>query len=1014
MAVCMKMKSDYSFLSSTLTIDDMISFCVANHLTTCSLIDNNMFGALQFYNACLSASLKPILGVELQVNYKENIYPINFIAKTERGYKNLVKLTSIANGFNKSSVDFKTLGLYSEDLIVVLSSEDSYLSFLLKENNIFEANEFVANLKYSFKEIFAGIYRYKGIEEVTLNNFKEYVNQANILSIAFQYVTHKSVKDTVILNLLNCIKKSIPANKEFLQIPSIVEAHLKTEEQLKIYYDRDELDNLNKLIDSINLKISKVNYSLPEITDNPDEKIKELSLVGLKQLGLYNNSDYVNRVNYELSIISKMGFSNYYLVVADYVNYAKSVNIPVGPARGSGAASLVAYLLKITTIDPIKYELLFERFLNPSRINYPDFDIDFADINRDDIIEYVKNKYGYKKVAHIATFSTFGPKSAIRDIARLLKISNDEVDNLTKSISSNCISINNEYKTNDKFRHLLEIHGNLKTVCSLASNIEGLKRQPGLHAAGIIISKDNLSDLVPTFEVAENTLAIQYDYVMAENIGLIKMDFLALKNLTIIDYCLKRINKEYGHNYTIDNFPYDDNSAYKQISSLDTIGIFQLESTGINNVIAKLQPSCFDDVVALLALYRPGPMDMIPAYIERKHGKPFEYIDEAIKPILEKTYGIIVYQEQIMQICQKVASYTLGDADILRRAISKKKLNVIKAEKDKFIKGCLANNFSQEKANKIFSYIEKFADYGFNKAHSVGYGKIATMMAYIKANYKTIFYEALLNVNQESGDRKKQLFLEAKKNNIKIISPCIKESNLSYKTTKDSIMFGLTNITSIKDNIASIIIKEREKAPFNDIVDFVIRMALNDVSLQILMDLNFSNALSCFGISKEKLSANLGNLYSNALLFAGFDYQPNTYKDPQYSSIDIPLMWFEDEETDFAKKEYEMLGIYISKHPLEKIKENLSKKYSQISMVKDDGFYNILGKIVYLETRKTKDNKDSLIIRIEDESGDIQLREYKTPLEFKNNFRKTQIVYVNLTMKNGYGYLNNMEKVEVK
>ena len=1010
MAFCLKVKSDYSFLSSTIKIDDMISFCTKNQLKYASLIDTNLFGALTFYNACIANNIKPIIGIELNVSYADVVFPIIFIAKSELGYKNISKLSSIASQFQKGFIEFKVLAMYAQDVSLIISSEDSYLTNLLTNNKIFEANEFIDAIKNSFKEYYIGIYRYKGANEKTLSDIKEYANQVGIKCIALQYATHKNNKDTVILNLLNCIEQNIPASKEYLNIPSICEAYLKTSEELKIYYDKDELDNLMSFASSVSLKINKVNFSLPKLYENSDEKLKELCEVALERLSLNHNQTYVDRMNYELSVVTKMGFSNYYLVVSDYVNYAKTHDIPVGPSRGSGAASLLAYLLNITTVDPLKHDLLFERFLNPSRSNYPDFDIDFADIKRDEIINYVKNKYGYKKVAHIATFATFGPKSAIRDIARLLKTSNDDVDYLMKTISNNCKSINDEYNTNKKFKDLLDIHGNLKTICSLASNIEGLKRQVGLHAAGMILSNENLDELVPTFECDQNTIAIQYDYVLAEKMGLIKMDFLGLKNLTIIDYCIKKINEQYNTNYSIENFPYDEPSSYEQISSMQTLGIFQLESEGMNKVISKLKPSCFNDIVALLALYRPGPMDNIETYIDRKFNGNYA-IDSSIEDILKPTYGIIIYQEQIMQICQKVASYSLGDADILRRAISKKNIKVMKDEKDKFVKRCMANNYSYAKANELFTLIEKFASYGFNKAHSVGYSIIATMMAYIKANYKTIFYDALLNVNQESGERKKKLFDEAKKNNIKILKPDVLTSSLSYSTKNDSILFGLTNIATIKENIASIIINERNLAPFGDIYDFVIRMVLNDVSSQVILDLTYAGALDCFNVSKEKIVANINTLYSYALMFKGLDYKANTYQD--YLAIGKPLLFYEDEETDFAKKEFEMLGIYVSKHPISKIKEKYNRKVTNLSDIENDGYYDILGKITLIDIRKTKDNKDSLLLKIEDESNSINVREYKDALTYKSTYKKGEIVYANITYKNGYYYLNKMEKVEV-
>ena len=1011
MAFCLNMKSDYSFLSSTITFADAISYCKSNHSNYLSLIDTNLSGAIEFYNICVSNNIKPIIGIKLNVKYNDLIFPTFFVCKSEKGYKNISRLSSLHNAYEKGFIDFKTLGLYSEDIIIILSTHEGYLPHLIENNLIFEANEYLDDIKNTFKEYYLGVYRYKGIDNVKLNKIKDYANNANLNSLAFQYANHIDEKDTLILNLLNCIDKSIPANKDFLSDNCIVEAYLKNDEQLKVYYDVDELNTLMALANSINLKLNKINYSLPIVYKDvdPNEKLKELALDGLKRLNLSGNV-YIERMEYELKVISKMGFSNYYLVVSDYINYAKNNNILVGPSRGSGGASLIAYLLNITTIDPLKYNLLFERFLNPERINYPDFDVDFADIKREDVIEYVKEKYGNRKVAYISTFSYFGVKSAIRDVARLLKISNDEVDSIIKTLSSNPISINDEYKNNSKFKSLLDIHGNYKTLCSLASKIEGLKKQIGLHAAGIILSEDNIDEIVPTYYHSQDSLAISYDYKSAESIGLIKMDFLGLKNLTIIDYCFNKIKENYGITYTLDNIPIDDENIYSLISNGYTFGLFQLESDGMNNFIKKLKPNCFDDIVALLALYRPGPMDMIDTYIARKHGESFDYIDQSLKNILAPKYGIIIYQEQIMQIVQHVALFTLGEADIFRRAISKKNINLLNQQKKKFIDGCVINSFSVEKANKLYDLILKFASYGFNKAHSVGYGKITAIMAYIKANYPAIFYEALLNVNNENNERRKKLFNEAKKLNIKIIKPDVNSSSFTFNSVANTINYGLSNIKTIKDNISSIIINERNKQPFADIYDFVIRMVKNDISLQVLIDLNYSGALDCFNIERSKISANIESLYQYALMFKGIDYKANTYK--EYSSIFTPLIVFNDDETDFIKKEYEMLNYYISIHPIRKIKLNAKLSFTDLDCLDEDNYYNIIGKINNIELFKSKDNKDILSLTLEDETSTIKVRTYNDAKTIKEKYKKGNIVYVNISKKGSYYYLNSIKKLE--
>lgn len=1010
MAICLKMKSDYSFLSSTISFKDAINFAKKNHQTHLSLIDDNLHGAFEFYNLCIENKIQPIIGIEIQVMFQNQLQPLVLIAKNEIGFKNISKLSYLTKRVNKSYVDMEELALYTKEVIILISTFHSHLSFYIQKELFIEADLYMKNILHLFDYIYLGVYRYKNANLNLINSIKNFIQKYRIKSVAMQYAMHLNVNDTVVLNLLDCIKKNQPANKEFLQNSAISEAYLKNEELLKIYYDEDELSHLNQLIENISLSINKVLFSLPQVFLNPNEELLRQAKNGLKAKKLNEEKEYVERLNYELEVIISMGFANYYLIVADYVNYCKTHDIAVGPSRGSGGASLVAYLLNITTIDPIQYQLIFERFLNTSRSNYPDFDIDFADNKRDLVIQYVKEKYGNMHVAHIAAFSTFGCKSAVRDLGRIMKFTNDDIDIICKSMSNNATSIIDEYNKNDKFKSLLDIHSNFKTLCSLASKIEGLKKQVSLHAAGMILSKEDLTELVPCFEVDENTLAIQYDYIHAEKIGLIKMDFLGLKNLSIIEYCLKRINALTNKKYNLDNFKYDDESAYHLISSLNNIGIFQLESAGINQVIEQLKPNCFDDVVALLALYRPATMSMIHTYIERKNGKKFTYLDESLKEILSSTYGIIIYQEQVMKIAQKLANYTLKEADVFRRAISKKNISLINQEKEKFIQGCINNGFTSNNALKIFLEIEKFASYGFNKAHSVGYGKITTMMAYIKANYSLIFYEALLNVNLENGERRKKIFYEAKRLNVQVLKPSIKHSSLYFSIFENQLIYGLANISSIKTPIAQMILNERAKAMFNSLNDFIIRMVYNDCSLQTLTDLIYAGALDCFNIARKKLIGNLKNLYDYALMFKGLNYQPNTYLDEKYNYILAPLLLFEDQDSDYLKEEYEMLGVYLSTHPLKKYKEK--QNVSDIIDIKDDGFYQIIGKVCLIEKRKTKNNADYLNINIEDDTKIINVKNYQQVELIQQQIKKGDIILASISIKKGFNYLNTLKVLE--
>lgn len=1012
MAICLKAQSDYTFLTSTITIHDLILHALENHQTACALIDkDNLFGSYDFYQNCVRNQLKPIIGMEISVNYHEDIFPLVLIAKSEQGFRQLTQLSSYINQIDHKEIMASKLSLYAQDLICVLSSEDSYLSFLLKENKIFEANEWLDFLRQVYRDCYIGIYRYKNADLDFLRQLKEYAQVRQLPCVAMQMAVHKKRDDYKIVKILECIKNNQPFLQNNEDSFALQDAYLKSEQEMKVFYDEDERSELARMITRIHLKFPKNNFSLPEVFEgeDSDEKLKECAYQALKDFSLDDNEAYQKRLEEELTIIIKMGFSRYYLLVADYVNYAKTHDIPVGPARGSGAASLVAYLLKITTIDPLQYELLFERFLNPYRQNYPDFDIDFADIKREQVIDYVKQRYGYKKVAHIATFATFGPKSAIRDVARVLKISLDDVEYLFNHLSFNCTSLQEEYKKNETFKNLIAIHQNLKALVLIASQIEGLKRQVGLHAAGLILSQENLDQLVPTFEDQKNSLTIQYDYQTCEKLGMIKFDFLGLKNLTVIEYCLKRQNEVMKTNYDINNALFDCKETYQLIADGYTIGIFQLESEGMKNVIKKLQPNCFDDLIALIALFRPGPMKNIDSYIRRKHQEEeISYPDLRLKPILQKTYGILVYQEQIMQLLQVLADYTLGEADIFRRAISKKKNDVLKTQKEKFIHGCLKNGLSEEKALMIFEHILRFGEYGFNKAHSVGYAKMIAIMAYSKVKFPGIFYESLLNVNKESAERKREILEEAKHFQIPFVFPSCNNSYEHFHYDGKQMIMGFCEINTIKENVATLIIEERKRGIFSDWFDFVIRMVRQHLSIAILSDLIYAGALDEFHESRSRLIANLENIYNAASMFAMLDYQPNTYQNENYSFIKKPLLIFDDPETDLLKKEYELLGMYLSTHPIRTLKDQFSISCDDIKTIKQDGNYQIFGKLIQLELRQSRSKKDYLQMKIEDDTASLFLREYQHPAEWKQKYKKGDIVLCKISQKNGYTYVNEM------
>ena len=1019
MAINLRVRTDNTFLSSTITVPKLIQLSLQSNFEYASICDvNNMFGVSEFYHLCLQNNLKPIIGVEMKIYFQEEkASSILLFAKNEYGYKNLVTLTSNVNQINTKALEKKDLRLYSENLICVIPSDNEYFNTSLKQNDFYQINEWLEMLSSLYRDLYFGVYRYRNCDKQNLLTQKELCARHHIASIAMQTVSHLHAKDTIILNLLDCIKNQQKASKEFLSNNAIVDAFFKDEHDLKVMYEPDELSNLRLFLNKCNVKIPHLPFSLPKVyknQENPIQMMNDICQKRLITLGL-DSKEYQKRLKYELDVIEKMGFGDYFLIVADYVNYAKTHDIMVGPARGSAASSLVAYLMNITTIDPLKHNLLFERFLNIARISMPDIDIDFLDVKRDQVIEYIKEKYGYKYVSHIGTFSTLGPKSAIRDIARILPMKNEEVDYLLSFYPKNeDIPLAKAYKEIKSFKEIVDRHQKYKQLVSLASQIEGLKRQSGMHAAGVVFYSSNLNEVVPVIEVNENTYVTQYDYKQIEKIGLIKMDILGLKNLTILDECFKKINKLENKQYTIDCFVYDYKEVYDFLATGNTLGIFQLESDGMKRTISELKPTCFEDIVSLLALFRPGPMKNISSFIARKHHKEeITYLHEDLKEILEPTYGIIVYQEQIMQIVQKIGHYSLSEADLFRRAIGKKDSLELQKQKNIFIQRSVENHYDKNMATALFDLIYRFAEYGFNKAHSVGYAKIAVIMAAVKLQYPEIFYATLFSMNADSDSKKTALMNEAKYFHISLKLPDINQSQLNYSIIDKKIMFGLNNIKSLKNKVASDILLEREKGLFLDIYDFIIRMVKINLNLVNIEALIYSGALDCFHISRSQLIANLLSLYDYGKMFYDLPYEPHDYQN--YDYIPLPILMNKEVDVDFLAKEKEVLGVYLSKHPLTLLKEKCTHSITSLNEIREDsGSITILGKINRIDILKTKEGKDYLHIILEDETDWVHLYAYnQIALQYQNQFRKKDIVVVHVYVKNKQIlYINQMKKWE--
>ena len=711
------------------------------------------------------------------------------------------------------------------------------------------------------------------------------------------------------------------------------------------------LSNSNVIADLCDLEFPKNNNLLPIYkTDNndSDEYLKKLSVKGLnKRLNNNISDEYKNRLLYELDIIKSMGFSNYFLVVYDFIRYAKKENILVGPGRGSAGGSLVAFSLGITDIDPIKYDLLFERFLNPERVTMPDIDTDFPDIYREQVIDYVKNKYGIKNVSGIITFGTFASRLAIRDISRVLNIKSSDVDILCKHIPLvTKWKLNDFYQKDDEFRNIIDNDEKLKRMLDIASVIEGFPRHTSMHAAGIVMSRVELDEIIPLVKSNEDLYLTGYSMEYLEELGLLKMDFLGLKNLTTIMNILKDIEQQEGIKIDFSKIPLDDKEALDIFTRADTSGIFQFESVGMKNFLQNLRPTTFEDIFAAIALFRPGPAVNIDSYIRRKHGKEeIDYIHPSLEKILKPTYGIIIYQEQIMQIASLMAGYTLGEADILRRAMSKKKMDILKNEEDKFINGAVNRGYDKEIAKKVFDLILNFANYGFNRAHSVAYSIIAYKMAYLKAKYPKYFFSNLLTSVIGSEIKTKEYINEAKQREIKILLPDINKSYGYYTVEKDGIRFPLSNIKNIGGVTCKDIIDKREDG-FADIFDCFSKIVTRNVNEKTIESLILASCFDSFGYNKKTLLNNLDNLLNYASLTKDLD--PSLVIKPEI-----------EDDQEFTKEtlmlnEKKLFGFYLSEYPT----TNYREQYNTIELYDIKKHFNktidtvaLIDKIKIIETK---------------------------------------------------------------
>lgn len=932
-------QSEYNLLSNAIHLNDYIEEAKKMGYTYLSITDPNLAGHKKFIKLCIENSISPLVGLEIKLEDTTLLaYPYNNV-----GYKNLLHISSY---IKIDDIDIFGIKKYDEGIYFITTS------------NSIDIYEKYSNL---LKEVYIGIFaknEYKNIYEYGLNK--------NIFVLPLAKNLYLK-DDKEVYEVLSKIGGKTPEVGD-----NYLKSTLEIKENFK-NYDK-VFENLDVFLNNVKVDYSTTPMSLP-VFNTPSGVtssvyLKELATLGLKKRLKDFKGDinlYFNRLNYELKVIDEMGYNDYILIVYDFIRYAKKNNILVGPGRGSGAGSLVNYAIGITSVDPIKYNLLFERFLNKERISMPDIDTDFPDDKRNAVIEYVKNLYGKNHVCSISAFGTFQTKSSLRDVAKVLKIDKSELDKVTSLFENNDIDeILSHLKKEDKSYQLLNI----------SKKLENLPRHISTHAAGIILCKDDLFDIIPLDKGINDLYQSELEASDLEAMGLLKIDFLGIRNLNIIDNVISMIPK--FNNINIYNIPLNETKVYDMLSSGDTLGVFQLESRGIKDFIVKLRPNRFEDLVALLALYRPGPMDNIDEYIRRKHGTMFSYIHPDLEPILKETYGIIVYQEQIMQIALKFAGYSLAQADILRRAVSKKKEDVLIFERKRFKESSMKKGYSEDVADKIYDDIVKFASYGFNKSHSVSYALLSYVMAYLKINYPLYFMKSILD--NAIGDAKltSSYITYARLKGIKILNPDINISMDKYIVADNKIYMPFTSIKGIGNMVAGNIIDERQKGLYKSFIDFKKRVK---VSEEQTLSLIYSCVFDSFGESKKSMVFFSSDKAMSLSRFLG-----------EKVSID------EIEKSELRKKEYEFLGFNLKYNIYKDI--YLYSKQEHLNLIKNlksPSFVRVAAYFYDFKEIRTKNGDLMFIGNISD--GDSSIAVVIFPRNYISKVTKTNIYLISGNFK---------------
>ena len=962
----LRVSSEYSISQGLLTVNQIVENAVKKSIPSVAMTDRaNMFGLVKFFDKCEASGIKPISGCSLNVVFKDDdeSYELLCLAKSNKGHKNLMKIISSAHNnisFTSPIIKFEELVELKDDIVVISGGKGSHVFELLRRNNLIDTNKKIDQFTKYFKDDFV-----LEIQRTNRTDESDYIEKVIPISIeksipiiATNDVLFSSSEDYEIHETKVCINTGKTLNDPNREKKFSDQQYFKSAEEMTNLFKEgiSFIENTNEISKKCNVSLKTKGYFLPEypvpkehdfdsyLTDLSHQRLKQY----LENFNIEKKAEYVKRLDYELEQIKTMGFSSYFLIVYDFIQWSKNNDVPVGPGRGSGAGSLVAFALGITTLDPIIHGLLFERFLNPERLSMPDFDVDFCMEKRDLVIDYVSNKYGSGAVSQIATFGTMAARAVVRDVARAMGKPYALGDRISKMIPfAPGMTLDKAKIEQPIFAQTIKNDSEVREIVDLSYKLEGIARNVGKHAGGVVIAPGSISDFCPVYvDRQSSSVMTQYDKDDVEKIGLVKFDFLGLRTLTVIDRAVKSINldKDEAKKFDIESIPLNDDKVFKLLSSGKTMAVFQLESSGMRDLIKRLKPTKFEEITALLALYRPGPLNsgMHDEFVDRKHGdSPVTYPHELLEEVLEETYGVIVYQEQVMEAARVLAGFSLGQADILRRAMGKKKKEEMEEQREIFVKGCVKNNIKEKNAEQIFDLINQFAEYGFNKSHSAAYALISYQTAYLKAYYPEHFMASVMSSELGNTDKIYALTQECVRMGIKVLKPNIVSSSKRFLVNdKNEIEYGLGAIKGVADTFIKHVCESRKNRQFRDLWDFSKKVDIKlggKKSLEALsqsgafdsLSPSRSIAIACVEDMLKDGSLQNGENLKSGDLFADFDESFDPYE--KYKNIQNLTL---SEKLELEKKS---LGYYLSGHPVIAIENKVSRiRANKISDLTND------------------------------------------------------------------------------